>query len=149
MLDNHSTGQFSLFAASRADQIFERFCKFHEANPRLWELFQQFALDVARRGRERYSVSAIVERIRWHVDIETGGADVKINNDFKAYYGRMFMAKFPQYPIFETRRLLSAEAPAYGEDVPVMPPLPAAGEEALIDRLRVMAGPRTPEGNPQ
>lgn len=102
-------------------------------------MFQRFALEVARRGRDRYAVSAIVERIRWHVDIETTGDEVKINNDFRAYYARMFMAKYPQYPIFQTRKRLSAERPAFDHDLPVTNVGAAVGEESLLQVLRAMA----------
>lgn len=123
---------------SRADQILARFVEFHRLNPQVWELFERFAWEIIARGRTRYSVSAIVERIRWHIDIETSG-EVKINNDFRAYYARMFMAKYPEYPLFEVRRRLSATKPAYKSDVPVIPPLPAVDEFALNETLRGLA----------
>ena len=105
---------------SRADQIFARFKTFHRENPQIWELFKRFAFVSVERGRERYSVDAIIERIRWHVDIETRGDAVKINNDFRAYYARMFMAKFPEHDgFFEIRRRVSAEREAYDVDLTV------------------------------
>ena len=101
---------------NRADQIYARFKLFHAENPEVWTLFKRFAFEVIRRGREHYSVNAIFERIRWHVDIETESSDeLKLNNDFRAYYARMFHAKH-DIMLFELRRLRSNNSPGYDQD---------------------------------
>jgi hypothetical protein len=126
--------------STRAEQIFERFKTFHASNPEVWRLFQKFAFDIMARGLDSYSAYAIVERIRWHVSVETRGDSVKINNDFRPYYARMFVAKFPEHAgLFATRRRTSDEYPAYDNDIPVFNTGPSHGEAQLRDELRGMA----------
>ena len=65
--------------------------------------------------RTHYAVAAIWERIRWHIDIETReeymnpddpDKPLKLNNNHKAYYVRMFHKDFPKYNgFFRTREL--------------------------------------------
>jgi hypothetical protein len=124
---------------SRADQIYSRFKEFHAANPQIWELFERFALDVAARGMKTYGAAAITERVRWHVAIDARGADVKINNDFRAYYARMFNAKHPHLDLFNTRVRRSADHAAYRNDLETFVLPPASGEESLLADLRSIA----------
>lgn len=130
-----------LFApATRADQIFKRFVAFHDANPTIWELYQKFALQLVGAGRKRYSSLAIMMRIRWHVEVETKGDSVKINNDFAAYYARMFAAKFPEHrKFFGFRHRTSVDSAAYNNDIHVFDSGPVGDEQTLINQLRGMA----------
>jgi hypothetical protein len=135
-----SDDNFDLFdPTSRADQIFKRFCEFHVANPRVWELFVRFTRELVDRGFEHYSVDAVIQRIRWHVNIETKGEEVKINDHYRAYYARMFIAKYPQFDgFFELRKRLSADKPAYEEDIAVFRSGPVSDERTLMEQLRRM-----------
>lgn len=130
-----------LFAPeSRADQIFTRFCTFHAANFTIWLLFEKFTKQLIAAGREHYSVDAIMHRIRWHVDVETAGESVKLNDHYTAYYARMFMAVYPQHTgFFELRRRLSTERPAYETDIAVFHSGPVGDESTLMQQLRLMA----------
>ena len=121
---------------SRADQIFRRFCQFHSDNPDIWRLFERFSLELVKSGREHYGIGAVCERIRWHIDVETKGDEVKINNDFRAYYARMFKVTHPQYDLFSTRRRTSADKPAFDVDLPVYRGSPAGDEATLMEMLR-------------
>lgn len=86
----------------------EKFVKFHEDNPKVWELFTKFTFDVIGTGRKHYSVNAIFERIRWHTDIETEGDSFKLSNNHRAYYARHFHEKYPEYDgFFKTKELRS------------------------------------------
>jgi len=109
----------------RRDQILERFVAFHSENPQVWELFRRFTFDVLRRGFTHYSANAIFQRIRWHVDIETTGSELKLNDHYHTWYARMFIAKNPDHTgFFELRKLTSADRPAYKTDMEVPPILP-------------------------
>ncbi len=100
------------FSDSRADQIFDAFAKFHRANPQVWKLFARFSLEIIGSGRDHYSSSAVVERIRWHVDMQTSDEEVKINNNFRAYYARMFHIAYPQHDGFFRNRKRVSEGQA-------------------------------------
>lgn len=130
----------SLARPTRADQILEKFLEFHAANPLVWDLFQRFTFEALRRGRARYSADMVVQRIRWHVDVETANGEVKINNNFPPYYARMFHAKYPQHAgLFETRHRISEDRDAYEHDIQVFDAGPASNEERLLARLRAVA----------
>ena len=85
--------------------IREAFWKFHQANPRIWELFYRFAHEAKAAGRAHYGVAAIFERIRWHLNVETTGEEFKLNNNYRSCYARMLMIHEPQLGrFFNTRR---------------------------------------------
>jgi hypothetical protein len=69
-------------------------------NPKVWEKFRDYTLDVINSGRNNYSQWAIVNRIRWNEEIETQGGEFKINNNYISFYARMFHAKYPEHEGF-------------------------------------------------
>lgn len=72
--------------------------------PEVVALFERLALAIAARGWERYSVRAILHRIRWHYQIEKGRRDFKCNNNWTPRMSRWFLKKHPELPhFFETR----------------------------------------------
>ena len=75
----------------RAQQtIQEKFEQFHEDNPRVYKLLVLFTLAARRAGWERYGISSIFERVRWHLSIETHDKDgFKLNNNYRSRYARM------------------------------------------------------------
>lgn len=122
---------------TRADQIFARFVTFHKANPLVWRVYQQIALESIAAGHKQCGAQSIIERIRWHEDMQTTGGSVKINNDFAGYYARLFVAHYPQHAsCFQLRRRLSAERDAYDTDIAVFNSGPTGDERALMDALR-------------
>ena len=92
------------FAAYKRSRIGKRAIEFDIDNPKIWELFLRFAREMARSGRNKYSVNMIFERIRWHTIVETKGKNFEINNDFRAYYARKIMAIHPEFRGFFTLR---------------------------------------------
>ena len=124
---------------NRADQIFQAFCKFHERNPIVWELFEQFTMQIVGM-RNKYSAQAVFERIRWQMDIETDGVVVKLNNNFCAYYARMFEAKHPEFKgFFRSRKRVSEDQPAWRVDIQEWHLPPPSDESLLMSKLRAMA----------
>lgn len=72
------------------------------ANPGVWRAFEALTLDVIRRGR-RAGSKAIIERVRWDVEVEAG--DVwKVNNNWAPYYGRVFEIKHPRHAGYFKKR---------------------------------------------
>ena len=100
-----------LFAAAvqqveESDTIKRQWWRWHRMNPHVYELFTRFTLDVIRRGFKQYSSKAIIERIRWHTEIETAGEEFKMNNNYAPYYARLFMKDYPEHAeFFRTKRL--------------------------------------------
>src|SRR5215471_4772733 len=105
--------QMEMFDKSRADQIFERFIKFFKANPHVWKLFQRFTFQLIDAGFKHHGAGAVFERMRWHVSIETKNEDgLKLSNDFRAYYARLFHVAFPDHEgFFRNRKRRSEDDP--------------------------------------
>src|SRR5262249_48363373 len=104
---------------TRQQQMFNRFKKFHAENPRVWKLFERFALELINtRKFEHYSSDAIVQRIRWHVALETREDapydEIKIGDHYRAYYARMFHVAHPEHAgFFRNKFLRSKNYPPY------------------------------------
>lgn len=86
---------------------YKRFLDFHVLHPQVYRLFEKFALQLIERGHKKLGAKMIMERIRW--EITTGSKDndgFKINNNYTAYYSRLFIKNNPQYrDYFEFREI--------------------------------------------
>ena len=98
-----------LVTPDRERSIEDRFWDFHEANPDVWAHLCRFAQGVVEAGLPRYSIKALVERVRYHVEVEVQTTDgFKINNNYTAYYARLLMEQGVVPPdFFATRDLRS------------------------------------------
>jgi len=81
------------------------FKKFHRKNPHVYEKLKQLALDLKRKGRDRYTINGLFEVLRWHYAMRTNSDDeFKLNNNHRAYYARELMRNVSElYDFFETR----------------------------------------------
>ncbi len=123
---------------SRADQIYKRFKAFHIDNPEVWRLFNLFANEIRAR-QDFYSAHAVLHRVRWEIDFTTGDI-VKVNNDFSAYYSRMYLATHPQAEgFFKLRRRDSADRAAFKKDLSVYDTGEPGSEEELMAELEDLA----------
>lgn len=99
--------QLSLFDVARSDifsdlapHIVKQFWAFHEKNPEVFKLFKKFTNELLVRGRKRYGIGSIAERIRWHVAIETTDGDFKLNNNLRNCYARFLIMDRPELKDF-------------------------------------------------
>lgn len=84
--------------------IVDKFWEYHEENPHVYELFKRFAGELKVSGRKNYGAKAIIERIRWHLMVETHGEDFKMANNHTSCYARLLMAMEPSFEgFFELR----------------------------------------------
>lgn len=93
----------------------QQFNEFHEANPEVLVKMRELALQVKARGYKQFSVYAIMERLRWFVDIETDdpNSHYKINNNYRPFYARLLMETTAELDgFFRTR-------PAEADDEPL------------------------------
>lgn len=51
--------------------------EWHKKNPQVWDKFEEYTLQAINSGRKKYSHWAIINRIRWHNEIETSGGILK------------------------------------------------------------------------
>ena len=84
--------------------LLNRFNEFNRNNPKVYELFQRFTLEAINKGHTKLSAWLIANRIRWETSVVTTDKDYKINNDYKPFYSRMFMAEHPKYDNFFNTR---------------------------------------------
>jgi hypothetical protein len=87
------------------ESLKEKWWEFHKNNPHVYELFKRFTHELIAAGFSNYSSKSVFERIRWHTDIKTRGSSLKLNNNYTAYYARLFHADHPEYGgFFRTRQ---------------------------------------------
>lgn len=66
----------------------------------------RFTLDLIAAGHKKYSAQAIIERMRWHMTVEKGDRDFKLNDHWKPYLSRYFAELYPEHAgFFNYRRL--------------------------------------------
>ena len=87
-----------------------QFWRFHYTNPHVYELFKKYAYEVMRSGHRHYGTNAIINRMRWHMDIETldsnGNDNFKINNNYASRYSRLLALNEPMFRGFFRNRKL-------------------------------------------
>jgi hypothetical protein len=121
------TNQFGAFeedvgASAPQDRISENFEQFHATNPEVWDAFKRFTFELIAAGYTHGSAGMIAERIRWETGIRRG-SPLKLNNNYRSRYVRLFEKTYPQYQgFFRKRKLRKASAdstrmtdPIYGE----------------------------------
>jgi hypothetical protein len=100
-----------------APHIVEAFWTFHKNNPQIFALFAGYARELKARGVTHYATHAIIERIRWHYDVETDDVDFKINNNHKPCYARLLATEDPAFQdFFEFRRSPGTVPPGHRKD---------------------------------
>jgi hypothetical protein len=96
---------------SRKEEMRQQVLEYHQKHPEVWDLLVRFTFEVIEKGYKHYSINAIFERIRWEMDVGGDGVTTfKIGNNYRAFYARAFMGKYPQYEgFFRTRKQTSED----------------------------------------
>ncbi len=81
----------------------ERFLTYDTENPGIWTMFERFANELVAAGVTTLSANLIFERMRWETAI-SGNDGYKLNNNYRAFYARMYEQKYPTGPNFRTRK---------------------------------------------
>ena len=76
-------------------ELKQQFQEYHLKNPLIYEAFESMAKQMAAR-RTRFGAKALMEIIRWNTMLN-GGDEFKVNNNYTAYYSRMFEQNNPNY----------------------------------------------------
>lgn len=93
------------FFLELSSRIVDNFWQYHFDNPKVYELFKKFSIQLKNTGRKHYGVGAVMERIRWHFAVETVGDAFKINNNYRSCYARLLAIEQPEFlDFFETRK---------------------------------------------
>ena len=94
---------------NRLEEMRRQVNDYHKKHPDVWKMFEEFTFQMINQGYKKYSVNAIFERIRWEKDVGGDGVtQFKIGNNYRAFYSRRFMKKYPKYEgFFRTRKQVS------------------------------------------
>jgi hypothetical protein len=92
------------------NQIEVRFWNLHELHPEIYERIDRECKLLISNGRTHYGVQSFFESIRWETDLSMqegeNGELFKMNNDFPAYYARLWLQNNPFFwDFFELRRV--------------------------------------------
>jgi len=93
------------FTFDDAETMQGRFNLFHSKNPKIYQLFRQYALQASHK-RKRYSARFIIGLIRWNEDVDTQNdcSVFKIDDHHARFYGQMFENQYHQHKgLFERR----------------------------------------------
>jgi hypothetical protein len=85
----------------------ERWLEYHRRNPGIYRAFCRFADEALRAGRKRLGAKMLFERIRWYTTVEARDRSdgFKLNNNYHAFYARLWLREHPEHPdFFETRK---------------------------------------------
>lgn len=83
-----------------------KFDNYHQKNPHIYKLFEQFTFQAMEKGFKKYGAKSIFELIRWHTKTNKTTDEFKINNSYAPDYARLFMKKHPQHSdFFFTRQI--------------------------------------------
>lgn len=94
----HGTGYPAPSSSDRSDAYpemtsAERFERFHNRNPHVYDLLVKYCREWVDAGHVRFGIRAPWERMRWHLGIHTDSADFKLNDHMTAYYSRLISAR--------------------------------------------------------
>lgn len=97
--------QTMMFDYSKTIQ--EKFERFHQENPHVYDEVVTLCRQAKRAGRNRWSINGVFEVLRWSW-METQADDFKLNNVYRARYARLVMEIEPDLKDFFTTRELTA-----------------------------------------
>ena len=90
------------------DQIQASFEEFHSNNPHVYGLWDLFTLHMIKRGFQYGGAGMIAERIRWYTHVEIATTQpVKLNNNYRSRYARLWMKNNPSHGNFFRTRVLA------------------------------------------
>lgn len=88
----------------------QKFMFYHVANPQIWRSFENKALALWNNGIKHFGAKAIFETIRYEETLAKGADGFKANNNWAAYYARIFQYKHNIENFFETREIKGVES---------------------------------------
>lgn len=102
----HDTPQLP-FESGDNRTLYDAWLAYHRATPDIYATICRFADEAIRSGREHLSIGMLSERLRWYTTVEARGRvdGFKLNNNYRAFYARLWLQDHPERPdFFETRR---------------------------------------------
>jgi hypothetical protein len=93
--------QLNLFENINSD----KFPEYHKQNTQIYDAFKKTTFEAIEKGHRLFSAEFVFNVIRWNTRVSANDTEYKINNNYKAFYSRMFMNEYPQHKgLFLTRK---------------------------------------------
>lgn len=71
-----------------------RFEEFHRHNANVYRTLVSLAREwINSTGKQKLGIGALYEVARWRLAVESGDADYRLNNSYRAYFARLIMAQ--------------------------------------------------------
>ncbi len=83
-----------------APHIVDAFIAYNNENPGVYKMFKHYANQLMSQGINHYGSKAIMERIRWHYEVEKRSGDFKLNNNYASCFARLLMSEDPSFKTF-------------------------------------------------
>lgn len=80
-----------------ANKLAKEFKEYFFENPDMWDAYKKFAGVALNANPKRISIGMVAERIRWETTVTSGSGKYKVRSNFRAFYARLLMWKYPQY----------------------------------------------------
>jgi len=91
------------------DTTSDRFHRFHEANPAVYNAIVSMSKQVRSKGLKKWSVRSAFHVLRYvSVNVDAGN-DYKINDNFSPFYSRMIQARVPELSEFFVNKKSQAD----------------------------------------
>ena len=91
------------------DGLEEKFMKFHQMNPEVYETLVELAYQAKQTGKQKIGIKMLWEVMRWQRFLATkDDGKFKLNNNYPSRYARLIMEQEEELKdIFDVRKLRS------------------------------------------
>lgn len=100
--------QITLSPYVQQQRIADRFDRFHQANPHVYDELVTLARQASAKGYRKIGIELLFSHLRWSRMMQTNADEYgfKLNDHFTSRYARLIMAQEPDlHDIFRTREL--------------------------------------------
>jgi len=74
-----------------------KFWEHHRNNPHVYKALKKIIFRAIEKGYKHFSIDMAYQILRWETGVTSDDADYKLNNNFRSFYGRLFVLDYPQY----------------------------------------------------
>ena len=108
----------SLAVTDDGGRLEREFAQFHAAHPEVWREFEELTIKAIRAKRTTGSADMILHVIRFNTWLGARDATYRINNNYSAFYSRMWAERHPLHANFFRRRTSAADRNRQEEKAP-------------------------------
>lgn len=97
-----------MLVAEQSEMV-KAFWEFYHANPDVYAELLKLCHRLLEKGHKTYGIGSLFEALRWHMAMETTDPFYKLNNNHRAFYARLLMAREPELVDFFRTRASEAD----------------------------------------